>query len=1030
MWTLYTASGDVVLLNAIFNGVAMIANNIALVWGFALFASALLTSRASAAAAIETHRGGSGPVLTKGAYHMIAPLVIAMLFTSSDMKVDLTIENTTTGVTSEVDHVPVIIAAIPVGGSAMANAIGPVITTAMSGVNPVYGDITVSGHGFIDPMRRLLAARGAIEHLGAADSELRIVLGKCISLDAGTDFTALNNKVMNAGNTGASAAESIPINGANPTGVGALLYQAAQNTTGLVPQLQIGNAVILNCADAAQLVASDLTNALNSIEFQRVVQGAVNGLDQPLPGADYSVNQIQNEYNAMRNWKSISNTIAVAQSQANAEMINFLFDEEVSNSLNCAQASESNKTMCEATMIQATELERNNLQAAANEVPMLEYSGSFGNYILALIIGLGPVIIMFMMLFGVDSGRCIKTAMHILVWPLLVTNVGAELVNAMLTMQFSNFMTSISQGGFLSPAAIHSAYKELSLQVGVGSHIMASLPVLMSMIFALGEAAGLASVAAEVNPKGNETGKAETPSPVESAPLMRSTSPTTLTQGNGWHSVEQAGFVGAASGSAAVGNITRSATNSVSDAESREKRESQEMAQVRRVSEALANRKYGDVGLNWTQGEGIRNLLENNMREGETDTAQTVAANDRSNQKSSELSATFGYSGGLGVGIRGGAAKPTGPQGQEGGNAGARKPARMSGGLNASANLSAGMSDRANASANDRQSLAENVSRASDVNVAKALSKTLSSDAAKQILEGSGEGNSKALSKELSSADSYLQSVTDRQDHTSAKAQALQATEGFVQATQSIRAPEIAQHAQSNQDFRQFQISEGNKFDALPGAGQHLARAQQDMDSGSTEDVGGDPRSRSAVLRHMAASSMARDTSLPEAPRFEAMKYLVGETNAMLHGNFAAPEQGAFKSNAKEIPLPKNMTGFSAGGLRSQVGHATQAADGLTSPAERVDPKAKGEVSSLHGAPKGATEMFLPGFRTPDGIAISDAVNGGFKDARDSGLAAGEESKSIGVRSFETWFHPSMSGAPAPVNTLPTFPNDEPEGKK
>jgi hypothetical protein len=29
MWTLYTSSGDVVLLNAIFNGVAMIANNTA-----------------------------------------------------------------------------------------------------------------------------------------------------------------------------------------------------------------------------------------------------------------------------------------------------------------------------------------------------------------------------------------------------------------------------------------------------------------------------------------------------------------------------------------------------------------------------------------------------------------------------------------------------------------------------------------------------------------------------------------------------------------------------------------------------------------------------------------------------------------------------------------------------------------------------------------------------------------------------------------------------------------------------------------
>ena len=1003
MWTLYTSSGDVVLLNAIFNGVAMIANNLALVWGFALFASALLTSRASAAAAIESHRGASGPVLTKGAYHMMAPLVIAMLFTSADLKINLTIENTTTGVTSEVDNVPVIIAAIPVGGSAMANAIGPVITTAMSGVNPVYGDITVSGHGFIDPMRRLLAARGAIEHLGSADTELRIVLGNCISMDAGTDFTSLNNLVMNAGNTGATAAQSLQINGVSPTGVGALLYQAAQNTTGLVPQLAIGNSVILNCADAAALVASDLTNALNSVEFQRVVQGAVNGLDQPLPGADYSMTQFQNEYDAMRNWKSMSATIAVAQAQANAELINFLFDEEVSNGLNCAQATESDKTMCEATMIQATELERNNLQAAANEVPMLEYSGSFGNYILAMIIGLGPVIIMFMMLFGVDSGRCIKTAMHILVWPLLVTNVGAELVNAMLTMQFSNFMTSIAQGGFLSPAAIHSAYKELSLQVGVGSHIMASLPVLMSMIFALGEAAGLASVAAEVNPKGNETGKAETPSPVDQAPLMRATSPTTLRQGNGWNSVEEEGFVGAASGSSTFKSISRSASQTINDSEAREQRESQELSSVRRFSEAVANRQYSTVGLNWSQGEAIRKEFSNNLRESETDATQTSAANDRSNQKGAEMSSSGGYAAGVGIGTRG---------------------------VSANAGLNAGMGGKASASASDRQSLADNVSRANDVNLAKAVSKTLSGDVGKQILESSGGENSKALSNERAAAESYVQSVTSRRDHTTAKGQALQETDGFVGATQAIRAPEIAQHAQSNRDFRQFQISQGNKFDALPGAKEHLAGAEQDMDSRSTEDIGGDARSRSAVLRHMAAVSMARDTSLPESSRFEAVNYLAGESNAMLHGNFDAPKQGSFEPGGKPIATPKNTTGVAPGGLRSQVISATQANERLSAQHEGIDPKAKVRLSSNEGVPEAAADQTLRGFSMPDATPISRAVDGGFKDAKTSGLAAGDESKSLGARSLETWFDPSMSGSPAAVDTGDDSSNGKPQGKK
>jgi len=1011
MWTLYTSSGDVVLLSAIFNFVAMVANNTVLVWGFALFAATLLTTRASVGATIEGHRGAAGPVLTRGAYHMVAPVIVAMLFTSSDMKVTLTIENTTTGVTSQVANVPIIIAAIPVGGSAMSNALGPVIVTGMSGVNPVYGDITVAGHGFIDPMRRLLAARGSVEHLGSADTELRMVVGDCISAEAGTDFAALNRQIMNSGNSGATAAQSIPINGASPTGVGAMLYVAAQNTTALVPELNNGSATILNCADAAALVASDLTDALQSVEFSRVVQGAVNGLDQPLPGADYSVNQLGTEYSSLRNWKSESATIQIGQQQANAELINFLFDEEVSSGLNCAQAAGSDKTQCEAIMIQATELERNNLQAAANEVPMLEYAGAFGNYILALIIGLGPVIVMFMMLFGVDGGKVIKTAMHIVVWPLLVTNVGAELVNAMLTMQFSNFMNSVSQGGVLSPAEIHNAYKELSLQVGVGSHIMASLPVLMSMIFALGEAAGLASVAAEVTPKGNETGKAEAPSPVESAPLMRATSPSTLTQGVGWSAVEDAGRRSAASGSSTFMSYSRSANQTINDSEAQDQRESQERTSVRRFAEDMLNRKYSTYGINDSQGDTIRNELMNNAREGGTDSAQTTASNQRSNNKSSEESLSDGYSGGVGVGGKGGGA---------GG---------LKGGLNANGSVNAAANQRVSGGATDSQALGGTFSRLSDVGLAKVVSKTLSSDAAKSILKSDGGEHAKALSVQRSAADSYVQSVSSRREHMSSKGQALQKLDGLVGAAQNVGTPELAHHAVNNPEFRQFQITEGNKFESSPAAEKHMAAAEQDMESHSTEDVGGDPRARSAVLRHMAAVSMARDDSLPESSKFEAAKYLAHESNAMNRGNFQVPDEASFKSDAKPIPAPKNTTGFSAGALRQQATGETAASANLQDPKETLDPRRMVQLSSNHGVAQAASGI-LPGFSLPNAPPISNAVSGAFKDANASGLAAGKDSKSLGARSIETLFEPSMSGSPALVDTGKVAANDPPPEKK
>ncbi len=991
MWTLYTSSGDPTLLNAIFNGVAMIASNLSLVWGFALLASMWLITRANAAAVIETHRHAAGPVLTRGAYHSIMPLVLAMILTTPDLKVNLTIENTTTGVVTSVANVPMAIAAIPVAGSLMGHTVGPAITTAMSGVNPAYGDITVSGHGFIDPMRRLLAARGAIEHLGSADTELRIVLGRCLSMEAGTDFTKLNNLVMNAGNSGATAAQSIPINGANPTGVGALLYQAAQNTTGLVPELAIGNTTILNCADAAALVASDLTNALNSVEFARVVQGAVNGMDQPLPGADFSVGQLTNEYNAMRNWNSMSGTLAIGSAQANAEMINFLFDEEVSAGLNCAQASESNKTVCEATMIQATELERNNLQAAANEVPMLQYAGSFANYILALIIGLGPVIVMFMMLFGVDGGKCIKSAAHIMVWPLLVTDVGAELINAMLTMQFSNFVHSISQGGYLSPAAIHSAYKELSLQVGVGSHLMASLPVLMSAIFALGEAAAVASVAAEVTPKGDETGKAEAPSPIETAPLMRATSPTTLRQfeGGGGFQIEAEGMRNAASGSATYKSLSQSASKTVSDTDSRETRESQERSSVHRFAEALAHRDYQSLGLSDSQGESLRKELNNNLRESGQDLDSISTGTNRSNSR--------GASTGLGAGIAG--------------SLGSRTDAGVNAGANAG--LSIGATDTQSATASD--------TRSNEINLAKAVSKTLSGDVGRQVTEQAGGEASKSLSNERSSADSYVQSVTHRDAHTSAQGHALQESDGFVAATQSIRAGELVKQAESNDEFRHFQRMEGNKFESLEGASKHMALAERDMASHSTEDVGGDERGRTAVVRHMAATTMARDSSLPESTRYAALKYLVGESNAMLHGNFDAPKEGAFDSHAKPIALPKDATGVSAGAVRGEASRATQGSANLTDPTQRIDPHARAGLLALHGAAGANADSMLQGVKTPSGTRASDAVDGGLNRAREGGLLDGADAKSLGGRLAATWADSTNAGgasrppAPAPA---------------
>jgi hypothetical protein len=451
---------------------------------------------------------------------------------------------------------------------------------------------------------------------------------------------------------------------------------------------------------------------------------------------------------------------------------------------------------------------------------------------------------------------------------------------------------------------------------------------------------------------------------------------------------------------------SRSANSTINDSVAQEARESQERTSVHRFAEALAHRNYSTLGLNWSQGEALRKELMNNVKEGEADSTQTTASDQRSNQKGNELSTSGGYAAGVGVGAGGG-----------------------KGGVNANAGLNAAAAMRATAGATNSQSLGGAFSRLSDVGLAKAVSKTLSGDVGKQVLDSTGGENSKALSVERSTADQYVQSVSSRRDHTTSKGEALQKLDGFIGAAQTIRAPELAQHALSNKDFRQFQVSQGNKFESLPDAQKHMAAAEQDMDSHSTEDVGGDPRSRTAVLRHMAAVSMARDDSLPESSRFEAAQYLAGESNAMLRGNFKVPDEGEFKSDAKPIAMPKNATGFSAGGLRQMATGAAAGNEDLKDSQEHIDPKAKVRLSSNHGVADAAAGI-LPGFSLPNATPISNAVSGAFKDATDSGLAAGEKSKSLGARSFESWFEPSMSGSPALVDTGKEGANETPHEKK
>ena len=876
-WTLYTAGADLSLLNAILNGVAMICTQTAFIWGFALVAS-LWRLVATATAASMAAGSRSSAAITSGSFGALLPLVLAMLLTFPGFKCTLQVESTLTGGITNVANVPFAIAIIPVAGSLMASNVGALVTTGFSSVNPSYNVISASGNGFLDPMKRLLGAKTAIQRLNGVDSELRTLVSACLAQNSGVDYAALNNRVINAGNSGATPAQTLQVNGVDSTGIGSLLWEASQNPTGIVLGLHTNGQAVLSCFDAANLVRIDIDAALNSREFSRVVQGAVNGMDEPQSTATYDINQFDAEYGAMRKWSGVVGSLAGGQQQANAESINFLFSEIVGNALNCLQASSADKAVCEASMIQANEVERNNVQAAANEVPMLMYSGSFGKYILALIIGLGPVIVMFMMFSGVGAHKGIKTAVHIMVWPLLVTNVGAELVNAMISLQFSNFMASVAQQGFLSLATMNTVYKELSLQVGVGSHVMASLPVLMSMIFALGETAALVSVANEIKPKGTEVGQAEAPSPTAAAPLTRQGSPATITQGQGFSRMQAVGALDAVSATAQFGSVARDTSQAVSSAATRQQTTSSMQSLARDFTAGADRGDYRKFDISNGLGEVIRGQYEENIRNSHRDSAGDTASTNSQNSNTSKA----GVSGGAHAGVG-------------------------SGGI--SFGLKAGADASTETSATDTKGRQTQGGVDDAAERAKALSAAMTSDQTQNYVRSHGNSAGTSFSQKQSVARNFQTLTSDAKSQTATVGNALKVGSSLVAANNKIGSDEIAQQMGANGAYARFQLSEGRARDQDPSTRPYLEKVQRDMATGATDSIVGNPQANSAVARTRAAALQYADPNATEAERFRALEFITGGSNAMIGGAFAPPPQDAFRKPFDDLTGPVDRTG-------------------------------------------------------------------------------------------------------------------------
>lgn len=952
---IYTANGDLTTLNAILNAIAMVCNDGTTIWAFALVSALWAILSMTTVAAVGAAGNSAGADLTKRAIGILVPFALAIMLTNPTMKTTVTVESGLTGATTSVDHVPVLISFVPATASLVSKVVGQKLETAMQATGTDYASISATNKGFINPLKTLLTSRTAVLRLGGVASEVNSVLSSCLNSDSGVNYAQIANHVLFAGNLTTDPGPT-PLTvwsgtGTQRTSIGMLLAEAAQNTSAIVTDIQVGTNNIATCADAAAQVASDINAALQSDEFKRVVQGAVNSADDPNGAGDFSINGVATAYAAARTANSVTGGLAGGTAQANAETINLLFSELVKNDLDCLRADGTNKSTCLAMAVQANEIERNNIQAAANGFESLMYAGAFANKITAVVIGLGPVIVLFMMWSGVSAGRNMKVAAHMIVWPLLIMNVGAELINGMIYISVANFMRAIAQGGMINQSTAVEVYKNFSLEIGTASHLMATLPILMSTIFALGESAALVKISDSMSSGSKDESKSVNPAPVDATPLVTNSSVAKAEQGIGGADVSMTGAIPAIAASAQFGSMQREASNSISSAHQKMQTISEGTTSMATWMEAFSTGDFSKTGVSESTGRALRDDWNRNYSATRSGNVSQGIGSSKDNYNSTQA--------GIGVGAEVGAGGKLGTAGAEAG---------ISGGISGSGDY------RTTTGANDTMKASKNAEQSDAVAASRALSKSFNEFMQSDQYKNLGKDESHNLQRAANVQKQYSDTLSDSKSVSDVASEAVKRSSGFVQLSAKIGGSEVLQQMKTNPDYRRFQLNEGRAFGDSEKAKPYLERARRDMAAGVTDKILGDDQANEAMARHRAAFLMAVDEHASPADRLHADEYLLGSTNAMLAGNFTATDLKP--REPYDIAGPADHTGVAKNAIVRAAGRA-------------------GSGKPKHGGKGSMTDKLnKDGFEFATGVAtkvgeVSDVVLDGRHAAEDAATGAG-----------------------------------------
>ena len=934
--TIYTYT-DVYILGLIFNGIAAWCSSSNSFFEIALLASMVHLFRYGPSVVLMASQNAARQAIAG----VTISLALAMLLTSPGFKSKVTLENQLTGQVTQVSNVPIIISMIPAAASVLANNLGSQMETVFGGASAEYGAISVGGAGFINPLKMLLQARGLINRAGM-QSNINAVTSSCLAMDANIDFLNAGQLISNAGamngQTAATTSTVLTVNQntSSPTAIGALLYQASLNTSGTVPSLNIPGTDIASCPQAAAYVGNQLSNFFDSVDFNAALKGSTNAMDAPAPTNAGTYAAMALAYQATANLNNnLGNNQSTVQgvSQANAEMTNMIMSQVVEDNLGCLQTFGSQKAACLAEKGQAAAIEQGNIDNAASANAMLSYMGQFADMMLSLIVGLGPVIVIFMMFAGVSSGKNLKVAVHMIVWPLLVYNVGAVLVNGIIYNQVSAMLQDLrAASGMLTQAQTWNAYRAISMKVGAASSIMAAIPVLMTSIFALGESAAAVSIA------GTMSGKDRFQEKDVAAPITNNKNAQLLVSPGDKAEVGTSGSLYKAMGSidstTLSGQADSAQTASRGIAQQIQKAHMIEQGSnvAQEFAHAIQSGKVNDVVHDDAITQAVQTSFTKNKSALEEQTKGMTTSQVKALANQTTVGGSASASAGAGAGAGGSIStdQTTSTTNKAPGNKGPEQPKQVSGssastkgdvhaGANADAKVSVDAQTTTQAK-NSKDVKTDQAEREKAINsMAAAMAYSENKTAIDKATEGQKSGDT--WSSNTKAMDSYANSLKKTESTADMYSNAHTAGAKVISQMAPLSDTQIANQLKgANPTFGRmvnssaFTAANFSEPVAQEKFEQYRQQLNEGMKSGQYSDAS--PGTRDAIARVGAMDRMARDSSVSDKTAAEALGSVLGAYGSMTNTNL-----GVDPSRPQDLGLkikdPTNSSGVNAGEFKT-----------------------------------------------------------------------------------------------------------------